>query len=250
MKHSKHFITTCLFLCFSAMLLAQQGNVAAGGVATGTGGSLSYSIGQTDYIMYSSYQGSISLGLQQPFAYSVPLELEIPNTTVTDGEALCFNAELTVIVAGDGKHFIIQDGGHADIIAGINIIMKHGTTVEHGGTLHAWISDVFCDQPESLLASFEEHIQPEPAFEPVLKETFFKVYPNPTTGDFTLELLEFEEASSLLVDIYTIQGHLILSQELPLDQRYTLSLSGKQPGIYIIRVMNNNNLGTSRIIKQ
>jgi PKD repeat protein len=182
--------------------------------------------------------------------YSVPSVYEVPDISIVEGETPCFNATETVIVAGDGKQFTVQDGGSAEIIAGINIVMKHGTTVEHGGTLHAYISDVFCNAPESFLASFEEQIQPEPELTPAWRETFFKVYPNPTTGDFTLEIMEFEASFALTVDIYTIQGHLILSRELPPEQRYTFSLAEKQPGIYIIRVMNNNILGTSRIIKQ
>jgi hypothetical protein len=227
MKHTKSLLITFLFLCMAVSLSAQQGNVAAGGDATGTGGSISYSIGQTDYLICTSGQGIISLGLQQPSLYSLPLEFEIPEIIISDGEVLCFNTEETVIIAGYGKHFTFQDGGHADIIAGINIVMKQGTTtVEHGGTLHAYLSDVFCNVSESLLASFEEQIQPEPGLTPALRETFFKVYPNLTTGDFTLEIPEFEASSALTVDIYTIQGHLILSRELPVEQRYTFSLAG------------------------
>ena len=250
MKQTKQFILTCLFFCFSATLVAQQGNVAAGGVATGTGGSLSYSVGQTDYLTFSSEQGTLNFGLQQPWSYAVPPTYEIPDMTVVDGEILCFNATETIIVAGDGKQFTIQPGGHADIIAGQNIIMSYGTSVEHGGSLHAWISDVFCDQPESLLASFEVHIQPEPAFEPVLKENFFKIYPNPTTGDFTLELLEFEESSMLLVEIFAMQGNLITRKELPVQSLHNLSLAHRQPGIYLIRLFNGIKIETSKINKQ
>jgi hypothetical protein len=46
-------------------LLAQQGNVAAGGDASGSGGSMSYSIGQSDFLYYNSAYGNLSFGLQQ-----------------------------------------------------------------------------------------------------------------------------------------------------------------------------------------
>jgi hypothetical protein len=251
MKKNRIYAMVCclmLFISFGAM--AQQGNVATGGEATGTGGTMSYSIGQTDYLIYSSHQGSLNFGLQQPWILTIPQIYEIPNIIIGDSETLCFNATETVIVAGDGKQFLIQTGGHADIIAGLNIIMRYGTLVESGGSLHAYISDVFCDQPESLLASFEEYIQPEPPFQPFLKETFFKIYPNPTTGDFTLELLVFEETSMLLIEIYTIQGHLITRNELPAQRLYNLSLAGRQPGIYLIRVIKDYEIETSKIIKQ
>lgn len=252
MKHTKHFITTCLFFfnC-SAILVAQQGNVAAGGEAIGTGGTMSYSIGQVDYLAYTSPQGSLSLGLQQPFLYSVPIVLEIPEIVISDGEVLCFNAEETVIVAGDGKLFTVQDGGSAEIIAGIHILIREGATVEYGGMLHAYISSDYCNQQVSLLASFDEQIIPiEPVFEPENSNGFFKVYPNPTTGNFTLELLEFEEHSIIQLEIFTMQGHLILSKELPVEQRYTLSLAERQPGIYLIRVLKDKEIGICKIIKQ
>ncbi len=50
--------------CFTS-LYAQRGTVAAGGQATGPGGTVSYSIGQVDYIDITSAGGNISQGLQQ-----------------------------------------------------------------------------------------------------------------------------------------------------------------------------------------
>lgn len=240
-----------ILLCLPAVnLLAQQGNVAAGGDATGTGGSMSYSIGQVDYLVYSSSQGSLSLGLQQTW-FTVPEVLEIPETIISDGQSICFNATETVIVAGNGKQFIVEPNGIADIIAGHNILIKEGTTVESGGSLHAYISNIWCQPQQSLLAAYEtEPTIAEPSFETPLQSDFFKVYPNPTTGDFTLELFEVEEASLLLIEIYTMQGNLILSREMPSQKQYNFSLSEKQSGFYLIRVQNREETGIAKIIKQ
>jgi uncharacterized protein (TIGR02145 family) len=41
--------TDLLFTILAAGIFAQQGNVAAGGEATGTGGNMSFSVGQTDF---------------------------------------------------------------------------------------------------------------------------------------------------------------------------------------------------------
>jgi hypothetical protein len=49
--------------------IAQQNTVSTGGVATGTGGSASYSIGQVDYINSSGSNGNINQGVQQPFEF-------------------------------------------------------------------------------------------------------------------------------------------------------------------------------------
>lgn len=250
MKNSL-LINCLLIVCNINIVLAQQGTVATGGEAAGTGGTMSYSVGQTDYLMFSSDQGSLSLGLQQSWSYSVPLLYEIPDIIIGDNEALCFNATETVIVAGDSKQFIVQDGGQVDIIAGQNILMKYGTSVESGGSLHAYISDVWCEQPESLLASFfEEPLPTRQIIEPVTNDSFFKIYPNPTTGDFTLELLEFEEYSNIQVEIYSAQGHLVLGKKLPAKKLYYFTLNERQPGIYLVSVLKDKEIGVYKIIKQ
>lgn len=61
-------IATGLFLLFwgTASLHAQSGVVAAGGDASGSGGSVSYSIGQVDYVSGTG-TGSITAGVQQPY---------------------------------------------------------------------------------------------------------------------------------------------------------------------------------------
>ena len=58
----------CCLLGWGANLFAQQGVIPAGGESTGTGGKVSYSIGQVDYISVPSISdGTITQGLQQPF---------------------------------------------------------------------------------------------------------------------------------------------------------------------------------------
>jgi len=54
---------------------AQKGPVASGGNATGTGGSMSYSVGQVDYITQTGTGGKATQGLQQPYEiYTVGIE--------------------------------------------------------------------------------------------------------------------------------------------------------------------------------
>lgn len=66
MKRIILLLGCCLLGWGTTTLIAQQGNVAAGGVATGTGGSVSYSIGQVDYLSAFGTNGAINQGLQHP----------------------------------------------------------------------------------------------------------------------------------------------------------------------------------------
>lgn len=256
MKHTKPLLITCILFCCSTILVAQQGNVAAGGDASGSGGFINYSVGQTDYLVYSSEQATLSFGLQHAWFEStivVPPTLEVQNFIVAESESICFNATETVTIAGEGTWFNVDPGGSVEVIAGQNILLKYGTNIHSGAEFHAWITidGEYCNMQTSLLASSNEEVMPEKQpLENESMDAFLKVYPNPTNGNFTLDLLDLEEQSNILLEIYTMQGHLILSNVLPFKQRYLLSLAERQPGIYLIRILINNEIGITKIIKQ
>ena len=67
----KTHLLLILILCIGVnKIQAQQATLSSGGNATGSGGSLSYSIGQIDYITATGSTGSVAQGLQQPFEIS------------------------------------------------------------------------------------------------------------------------------------------------------------------------------------
>ncbi len=71
MKSTSQKVVKRLLLCSIYLVLfsasAQQATVATGGVATGSNGSSSYSIGQVAYLNATGTNGSINQGVQQPF---------------------------------------------------------------------------------------------------------------------------------------------------------------------------------------
>jgi hypothetical protein len=70
MKLAKIFL--CLLLSgFGTTLLAQNTIPASGGNANGSGGSVSYTIGQTVYTTNAGTNGSSAQGVQQPYEISV-----------------------------------------------------------------------------------------------------------------------------------------------------------------------------------
>ncbi len=72
MKH--HNITLCATLLLSLSLTtvnAQEATTASGGDASGSGGSVAYSVGQIVYSTYTSTNGSVAQGVQQPYEISV-----------------------------------------------------------------------------------------------------------------------------------------------------------------------------------
>ncbi len=266
MKHTKLLLTFFLLLGVGIIASnAQQGVVAAGGEATGTGGTMSFSTGQTDFMYFSTESGSIQFGLQQVFFFDeedIPLIRELTTDDLIIGEDQCFDAYETIILAGGGETFIIEDGTGVDLIAGYSILMLPGTQVEYGGYMHARITSSdgpFCDIEEPIVASIKVYepdntTYEEPLSSPDKKDsdfTLFRVYPNPTTGDFTVELTSWEFLDApITIEVIGMRGE-TLKRITDINQhQHQLSLKGHHPGVYMIRVQLGDVFGIERIIKR
>jgi hypothetical protein len=73
MKKSPAYIIAIFILTFStnAFLSGQQAVLSAGANATGSGGTISYSVGQVVYHTHTGTSGSVAEGVQQPYEISV-----------------------------------------------------------------------------------------------------------------------------------------------------------------------------------
>ena len=75
MEISKRLLLAIIFFSLSATLelSAQENTVASGGKATGSGGTVNYSVGQVVYKIKIGTNGSLSQGVQQPYLASTKL---------------------------------------------------------------------------------------------------------------------------------------------------------------------------------
>ncbi len=69
MNLKKSVMTFSIIILGLGAAFAQQSVNASGGNATGSGGTVSYSVGQIDYKSYSGTNGTSSEGVQQPFEF-------------------------------------------------------------------------------------------------------------------------------------------------------------------------------------
>jgi hypothetical protein len=89
MRKTILFFACCLLGWGASSSFAQQGTVSSGGTASGTGGTVTSTIGETNYINTTGSGGTITQGLQQPFEITtgigdmnLPVELSLyPNPT-------------------------------------------------------------------------------------------------------------------------------------------------------------------------
>ncbi|MEI6435356.1 MAG: PKD domain-containing protein [Bacteroidota bacterium] len=176
---------------------------------------------------------------------TVPVILNLNNITVTGLQ--CFNATQTIVVAGNQTTFTVQNGGAATLIAGQNIIFHPGSVVLPGGMLHGYIAPngPYCMPPvkSSIVTENKEKAT-------VPEKRFFRVYPNPTTGEFTVALDGYVPSEKTIVEIYSMKGERIISTEMTDEMTHQFSLVGKPSGLYVVRVVSQSMNGTSRIVKQ
>jgi len=176
--------------------------------------------------------------------------LPLKDVTIPSGQGNCYNAIQTIAVAGNGSTFLVESGGSAQFVAGQNVRFLPGTKGNLGSYLHAYTTATgpYCC---NVVAPVKDATVVESAT--ILTDgnkPFYKVYPNPTTGTFTFELNNVEESSKVTVEIYGILGERILKKELSGMKQQVFDLSGRQHGVYLIRVLNGAEMGITKIIKQ
>jgi len=75
----KILLNGMLFMFLLSAVHAQSSFSSTGGDATGTGGSVSFSVGQVVYTSHSASVGSVIQGVQQPYEISVISGIDLPD---------------------------------------------------------------------------------------------------------------------------------------------------------------------------
>jgi hypothetical protein len=180
----------------------------------------------------------------------------IAGSVVPGGGTLCGDATNTLSVPEPGSSFEVESGGSAILMAGVSVKLMPGVKVYAGGYLHAYLtSDCFyCNAvPHNLPQVPAKSLITEEADEPAVEsrgDLQFSVFPNPTTGIFTLEMKGADQSSLKRVAIYNLHGSKIregvIAPELSVS---TWNLEGAPSGLYIIKVFTDQGSGTARVMK-
>ncbi|MFH1161418.1 MAG: T9SS type A sorting domain-containing protein [bacterium] len=180
----------------------------------------------------------------------IPTNRSLTNVTVGQGVTSCYDAGQTITVAGNGTTFTVQNGGSATLIAGQNILFLPGTTVQPGGYLRGYITQngQFCTNPTT--APQNPVILEVINMDTVSALSLFKVYPNPTTGKFTLELSPELKETQTLVTIYGMMGERVLKKVIQGVSKMEFSLLDKPAGVYIIHVMSGKHSEAAKVIRK
>ncbi|MFN3528742.1 MAG: T9SS type A sorting domain-containing protein [Bacteroidia bacterium] len=78
------------------------------------------------------------------------------------------------------------------------------------------------------------------------------VYPNPSTGLFTIQL-QHDEPIDVLIEVYDMKGKRVFAESVPFGsgtEQHQLKLEAEATGMYMLRVLSGQTLHQARIIKQ
>lgn len=176
---------------------------------------------------------------------------EVPENRTVDGITLgvddieCYDAINNITVTNTN----IGNGASVEFRAGVNIIFGDGFISEEGSYVLAIITDVYCTLPASMLAS-EEIVVPEIQTGMPVPGTTFKVYPNPSSGVFALELSGVENTEKVTVEVFGMMGERLLRSDLSGSQVYQFDMSAMPRGVYILRVLRGDQTYIQKIIRQ
>ncbi|MCX6303665.1 MAG: T9SS type A sorting domain-containing protein [Bacteroidetes bacterium] len=159
---------------------------------------------------------------------------------------VCYNATQTIFVAGDPNTFTVQDGGSATFIAGQNIFFYPGTRVFAGGYMLGTISTSYCGTKAPMLPTVAAGAE-EPSFTPGF--TSLTIYPNPTSGNFTLVQKGEHAYGAVKVEVYSMKGEKIMTEQMIGEKSHEFQFSGMPAGIYFVKVVADNYVETIKLIK-
>jgi len=170
-----------------------------------------------------------------------------PTGIIPAGAERCFNATQTLTIAGSGNVFRVENGASVTMIAGQNIVYLPGTRVMPGGYMHGYISNQFCGQKSPTIPTLATNEESAPA--PVETIAEFTVYPNPTSGMFTVEQKTGDGYDRISVEVYGMRGERVMTGEMTDTRRTSFDASGLPVGLYFVRITAEGRTSLFKLVK-
>jgi hypothetical protein len=175
---------------------------------------------------------------------AIPADLTV-NSTVSN--EMCFNATNTITVAGTPNTFVVTPAGSVTMIAGVNILYLPGTVVQPGGYLHGYISTgTYCGVPASPAVAVLSWQDGSPLG---FNQANFTIYPNPTTGNFTLVQKGDKLCGNVKVEIFSMRGEKVMTETIIGEKMNDFRFSDMATGLYFVKVVADGYVETMKLIK-
>ena len=183
--------------------------------------------------------------------FSVTVSSGVPLNLAVDGDITgtqCYNASEIITVA-ETATFTVEATGHVEMIAGVAIRYKPGTKVVSGGYMYGHIAPggPWClpvaTLPIGAIATGEDELPM------ASQKSSFRLYPNPTSGKFTLEQTGGPLNGIVKVAIIGMHGEKVLTRELSGEKKYEFSIGEFPVGLYFVKVIAGEDAETLKLVK-
>jgi hypothetical protein len=183
---------------------------------------------------------------------TTPANQQLANISIPSGMTRCYDATEVLTVGGSGYNFNVASGGSVTLVAGQKISMLPGVSVALGGYLHGYISTdgTYCgSMMNPLVSNPTKEIEVLSEIMPA-NDQFIKIYPNPTADIVIVEFLNYDPGSPLNIEIYNMNGQLIISKSLTGITKQQFSLAGLPVGIYMVHARSDSRSEIAKIVKK
>jgi hypothetical protein len=175
-------------------------------------------------------------------------------TTISGSITACFDGYNTITIAGGGVPVVFESGTSIELIAGHSIRFLPGFRGKSGSFILAYISidGNFCDGviEKSIVDQSLQEITKDllPKNSKLTDDKSVKVYPNPNSGRFIVELSKFD--NPLNISVINTLGATVFSTHSIKSGTFEMNLSGIDKGIYIVRIVDGKTLLSKKIVVQ
>lgn len=133
------------------------------------------------------------------------------------------------------------------MIAGQNIVYLPGTTVLSGGYMLGTISTgTYCAGQAKSLTSADAGPN-ENLFN--IYQANFTIYPNPTTGNFTLVQKGDNLYGNVTVEVFSMRGEKVMTETIIGEKMHDFRFSDMATGLYFVKVVADGYVETLKLIK-
>ena len=239
-----------LLALFSVQVHAQKAVVAAGGRASGSAGTVEYSIGQIDYTAISATTGSLIQGVQQPVASNdLPITLLSFKALKQENKVLLQWETATEM---NSKTFEVQRSANG---TSFNEVIGHLPAAGNSSMLKRY--NLVDNRPMKGMNYYrvkETDLDGKFIFTKIavvdfdLAENIAVIYPNPTTENVLLNITNFT-SNTLSYKLFDLNGKLISDNKIT-DSQTTIELKKFPSATYYFQIINGNiETKTFKIIK-
>lgn len=166
------------------------------------------------------------------------------NTSVsgTVSGTICYDAQLTITAS----NLTVTATANVTMIAGQNILILPQTTIPAGASFHAYISTLFCDYVPTVPAAQVTTVETDD--HPSLPNAGYILYPNPTSGKFTLQV-NGDIPAYARVEIYSIHGDRMVTTQMTGERRQEFETADLPAGVYFVKIVAGDFSKTVKLIR-